>query len=213
MKNSSYDGIILDIDGTIWNTTGIVSIAWNKAIENSGFHVKKVNAQILQHEFGKTMDKIALDLWPELSSSQRDELISYCCTEEHIELDRCELDITYPDVVETIKDLHGSENFFIVSNCQDGYIELTMKKTGIEPYIKDYECYGRTGKSKTENILMLCSRNGLQSPVYIGDTDSDAEACIQAGIPFIWASYGFGRTKHCIDELKKFSDLKKILGK
>lgn len=213
MENNSFDGIILDIDGTIWNTTGIVSIAWNKAIENSKFGAKKVNAQILQQEFGKPMDEIARDLWPNLNSSERDILISYCCTEEQIELEKCSLDITYPDVVETIKDLYSYENFFIVSNCQDGYIELTLKKTGLEPYIKDFECCGRTGKSKSENILMLCSRNGLQSPVYIGDTDGDAEACRQAGIPFIWASYGFGRTRHYIEELKKFSDLKRLIRK
>lgn len=62
MKNSGFNGIILDIDGTIWNTTGIVAVAWNKAIEMSGLKAKKVNAQVLQQEFGKTMDTIASDL-------------------------------------------------------------------------------------------------------------------------------------------------------
>ena len=31
------DGIILDIDGTLWNTTGVVAKAWNKAIADCGF--------------------------------------------------------------------------------------------------------------------------------------------------------------------------------
>ena len=84
MCNKKFDGLILDIDGTIWNTTGIVSVAWNKAIDISGYKVKKVNAQILQKEFGKTMNVIAQDLWPELSDSDRDILLSHCCTEERL---------------------------------------------------------------------------------------------------------------------------------
>ena len=73
MNNNFYDGIILDIDGTIWNTTGIVAVAWNKAIDRSGLDAKKVNAQILQGEFGKTMDVIACDLWPNLSREEQDK--------------------------------------------------------------------------------------------------------------------------------------------
>ena len=70
-----YDGIILDIDGTIWNTTGIVAVAWNRAIDMSGFNARKVVAQDLQKEFGKTMDKIAESLWPDLNADERAILI------------------------------------------------------------------------------------------------------------------------------------------
>ncbi len=65
--SKKFDGIILDIDGTIWNTTGIISVAWNRAIDISGLNARKVNAQMLQAEFGKTMEVIAQDLWPELT--------------------------------------------------------------------------------------------------------------------------------------------------
>ena len=93
-----FDGIILDVDGTIWNTTGIVSVAWNKAIDASGFNARKVNADMLQKEFGKTMDVIAQDLWPDLPADQREHLMSYCCTEEQIALKENQLDIMYPSV-------------------------------------------------------------------------------------------------------------------
>ncbi len=208
----NYDGIILDIDGTIWNTTGIVSVAWNKAIKMSGFDAKKVNAEILQKEFGKTMEEIGLDLWPNLTQSERERLLSECCTEEQIALKENTLDITYPGVVETVKSLYPAENFFIVSNCQDGYIELTLEKTGLKDYVKDFECFGKTGKGKAENIQIICSRNGLQSPVYIGDTQGDSDACLQSGIPFVWASYGFGTSNHYIEKISRFSEIKRIIG-
>ncbi|MBO5607928.1 MAG: HAD family hydrolase [Treponema sp.] len=207
-----YDGIILDIDGTIWNTTGIVAVAWNRAIDISGFPARKVNAQDLQREFGKTMDVIASNLWPNLSKAEQEILLSNCCSEEHIALNENTLDITYPGVVETIKELSSVTNFFVVSNCQDGYIQLMLKKTGLESFVKDFECFGRTGKGKAENIMMVVQRNQLSSPLYIGDIQGDADACKQAGVPFAWASYGFGEVKEYAAKLNVFSDLKEVVG-
>lgn len=207
-----YDGIILDIDGTIWNTTGIVAVAWNRAIDISGFPARKVNAQDLQREFGKTMDVIASNLWPNLSKTEQEILLSNCCSEEHIALKENTLDITYPGVVETIKELSTVTNFFVVSNCQDGYIQLMLKKTGLESFVKDFECFGRTGKGKAENIMMVVQRNQLSTPLYVGDIQGDADACRQAGVPFAWASYGFGEVKEYAAKLNVFSDLKEVVG-
>lgn len=206
-----YDGIILDIDGTIWNTTGIVAVAWNKAIDMSGFNARKVVAQDLQKEFGKTMDKIAESLWPDLNADERAILITSCCAQEQEALYKLDMDISYPGVVETVKELSGLNNFYVVSNCQSGYIELTLEKTGLTPYVRDFECYGRTGRGKAENLMMLVSRNQITSPLYIGDTQTDCDACKQAGIPFVWASYGFGKADSYLAKLERFSDLTQIL--
>ena len=211
LTRRKFDALILDIDGTIWNTTGIVAVAWNRAVDKSGFSAGKVTAQDLQKEFGKTMDIIAADLWPELERSKRDVLMSLCCLEEQLALSENTLDICYPGVAETIRELSASENIYIVSNCQSGYIELTLEKTGLTDCIKDFECYGRTGKGKAENLQLLVSRNHIRQPVYVGDTQSDADACTQAGIPFVWASYGFGKAEKYYDLIQSFPDIKKLL--
>lgn len=39
---------------------------------------------------------------------------------------------------------------------------------------------------------MVILRNGIENAVYVGDTQSDCDAARQAGVPFIFASYGFG---------------------
>lgn len=208
---TKFDGIILDIDGTIWNTTGIAAEGYNIAIEKSGTSARKVTAEVLQREFGKTMDTIAADLWPEFSYADRKQLLFQCCSEQEKALANNEKDITYPGVLETIKELSSTENFYIVSNCQNGYIELTMEKTGLAPYIKDFECFGRTEKTKAENIKLLISRNNLKSPVYVGDTQGDSDACKEAGVPFIWATYGFGKVTEFLAKIDKFSELIKII--
>lgn len=205
------DGIILDIDGTIWNTTPIVAEAWNKAIEKTGYSIQKVSAEILQKEFGKPMNIIAKDLWPDLTDSEAERIMDECCIQEHIALEANTRNITYENVTETIKELSKIKKVFIVSNCQDGYIELTIRKNCIENYITDFECYGHTKKYKAQNILLVKERNNLKNPVYVGDTQGDADACREAGIPFIFAEYGFGDTKDFARKISNLSELKNIL--
>lgn len=66
---------------------------------------------------------------------------------------------------------------------------------GLEKYFKDIECFGATGLSKGENNKLIIRRNGLKQPVYVGDTQGDSQAARQAGIPFVFARYGFGDTE------------------
>ncbi|MBR1640484.1 MAG: HAD family hydrolase [Treponema sp.] len=212
------DGIILDIDGTIWNTTGIVAGAWNIAIEKTnkkaGASIPEVNAEILQQQFGKPMNVIADNLFKGISEEEREELLEMCCNFEQQALEENQKDITYPAVIRVIKELSQSFDIFIVSNCQDGYIELTMKKNGIEEYIKDWECFGHNGKSKAENIKTVALRNKLSFPVYVGDTLGDLLACQEAEVPFIWAKYGFGKEipeEKTSGIINSFEELKAIL--
>ena len=77
-----FDGLILDVDGTIWNTTGIVADAWNKTIDTFFPQVPHVNAEILKGQFGKTMDVIADNLFGVLSAEDKKILMEKCCIYE-----------------------------------------------------------------------------------------------------------------------------------
>lgn len=189
----NIDSLILDIDGTIWNTTNIVAEAWNIAIDNLFPQVPHVSGKILQGQFGKTMKVIADNLFCGLNDDEKQILMNECCNQEQKALHFNNKNITYPNVVETIRIISEKVPVFIVSNCQKGYIEVVLEKNKIEKYITDSECYGNNGKNKDENISLICKRNNLCSPVYVGDTQGDYDACKKAGINFIWASYGFGK--------------------
>ena len=209
-----YDSIILDVDGTIWDTTPIVAKAWNKAIDELFPQVPHVTADILKGQFGKTMDVIGRNLFGVLNDKDQETLLARCCEEEQRALDLNEEDIAYEGVVQTIRELAGKVPLFIVSNCQAGYIELVMKKNRIEDCITDFECFGNNGLTKDRNIKLLVERNGLKTPVYVGDTQGDLEACKAAGVPFIWVEYGFGKVSEegIAGKIKKFSDLEELLG-
>ena len=119
--------------------------------------------------------------------------------------------VYYEGVMDTLKELALEYPLFIVSNCQCGYIEVMMKGAGMEPYIKDFLCFGQTQTSKDQTILKLMEKNNLTSPVYVGDTQGDADSCKNAGIPFIFAAYGLGDVKEDYPTIHSFSELKTIL--
>ena len=197
----------MDIDGTLWNTTGVVAKAWNKAIADCGIDAALVNASGLQKEFGKPMNVIADDLWPALTQEQKDRLMEQCCVREQEALKENHEDISYPAVRDTIKALAQKFRLYIVSNCQSGYIELTMEKNKIADFIKDHECYGDTGLGKADNLRLLVRRNGIKAPVYVGDTQGDADACREAGVKFVWAGYGFGSVQEFAAKIDRFDQL------
>jgi phosphoglycolate phosphatase len=77
-------------------------------------------------------------------------------------------------------------------------------------YFLDFENPGRTGLSKGENIKLIMERNQLQHPAYVGDTDGDRKAAAFAGLPFVFARYGFGQTEtynYAIDRFVQLLDL------
>lgn len=213
LKTMKFDGLILDVDGTIWNTTSIVADAWNQAFDKYFPNLAHVTADILKGQFGKPMDVIADNLFTELNKEEKNILMEKCCEMEQKALLENTINITYDGVIDTIKDISMHMPLFIVSNCQSGYIELVMKKNQITNFIKDFECFGNTGLQKNENIELIVNRNGLKAPVYVGDTQGDFEACKKAGVPFIWAAYGFGRLDKddYFAKIDKFTELENLL--
>lgn len=210
---TNIDSIILDIDGTIWNTTEIVAKGWNKAIEKTFPKENRVTPEILKGQFGKTMNAIAADLFPDLTPEETEILKKQCHAEEKVLLADLTEDISFPNVRRLIPELSKTYKMFIVSNCARGYIHVTMEKNNITDCITDWECHGNTGKSKGENIKAVIERNNLKSPVYIGDTQSDLEACQVAKVPFIWAAYGFGHPESYTAKIDDFSELPELLKK
>ena len=185
------DGIIFDVDGTLWNSTDIVKDAWNDALIKLGYNNPGITAKRLQGLFGLPMDDIIRDILPDSTAGERAK-----CTPVIYEYEDRYLSETggelYPEIIETIKRISETIPVFIVSNCQSGYIELFMKKTGCANYITDHLCPGDTKKFKADNIMMIVEKHGLEFPLYVGDTHMDYEACCKADCRFVFARYGFG---------------------
>ena len=155
------------------------------------------------------MDKIGEILFPEIDQKKRKEIISKWGQSENSLLQKKGGSL-YPELKETLEQLSQKFPLFIVSNCQEGYIESFLEFYQFEAFFTDFENPGRTGLSKGENIKLVIERNQLKDAVYVGDTNWDQEAAVYAGIPFVYASYGFGQVDHCDYKIDSFADLKKL---
>lgn len=202
------DGIIFDMDGTIWDTCDEVAKTWQLAAENNGVAIK-FTRELIKSCMGLVMEDFAKKAMPDI----KDEALRLKIFREGLVYENEYLRLNggnlYPKVIETLETLAKDIPLFIVSNCQAGYIESFMEAHHTEHLFKDYENPGRTGKAKAENISLICQRNNLKNPVYVGDTQGDLNACLQANVPFVYAAYGFGEVEksQCEAVVQSFEDL------
>lgn len=201
-----FEAFIFDVDGTLWDSVDVCVMSWNNAISEHSNYPPVVTRDQLKCLFGKPMKEIFEAVFPGIPEEEQIRLAKYC--EEYENRMLKEIPGTpYPGVADTIRELSKKADLYIVSNCQSGYIELCMEGLGIGEYIKDYACYGDNKVSKGENIRLLMERNGLENVVYVGDTQGDANACKEAGIPMIFATYGFGEVENIEYQISNFTEL------
>lgn len=200
------DAIFLDIDGTLWDSTHIVSDAWNKVLNKKPEIALVITPELLKTLFGKPLPEIASVIFADFPREKQIELINECCAKEH-EFLNARPGIIFEGVVETIKELAQKYPICIVSNCEAGYIELVCEKLGIADCITDSECPGYSGLGKGDNIKLVMERNNFKDIVYVGDTQGDYQATRIAGVPFVFCKYGFGKPDGYEYSIEKFSDL------
>ena len=191
----NYESLIFDIDGTLWDSRQLVAEGYNIQLEKEGLQHLFVTAEDLRPLFGEVMTEIADTILASIDPSERYELMERCMKTENDYLFANECKIGYPNVKETLAELSKKHRLFIVSNSQRGYPELCIEKLGLCDYIEGHLCFGDTGTSKGKTIRTLIEKHNIGSCIYIGDTQGDLEACKEAGIPFIFCTYGLGQAE------------------
>lgn len=203
-------GIIFDMDGTLWDSAEGVVASWNEMIEKHYEPDKVITIEAMQSVMGKTMDKLAAILFPDLEEEERMALLDICGEYENDYL-RIHGGVLYPDLEATLQKLQKKYHLYIVSNCQSGYIEAFLEHYGFEKYFEDIECYGNNKLEKGDNIRNVVNRNHLTDAVYVGDIQGDYEASQVAGVKFIHAAYGFGVIDAKVPEIRCFSELPDVV--
>lgn len=203
-------GIIFDMDGTLWDSAAQVADAWSTVtVPRLG---KAVTKEDMYRTMGMPMDELAKAIFPEHDLSVILPLMEESGKVENEYLARhgaC----PYPGMQETVKALSKEYPLYIVSNCQQGYIEAFLEYYKLGEYFQDFTCFGDNGKQKGENIALIIKRNGLSRGIYVGDIQADYDAAVAGGADFIHAAYGFGAVGADVPRLEAFSDLPRILKK
>ena len=183
--------IIFDLDGTLWDATGQTLSIWNEVFAQRPGISLRLTPSAFRRLMGKTMEEIGALLFPRKSITERNAIMDLCGQQEVLSL-RQTGGRLYDGVEETLSTLQKEFPLMIVSNCQSGYVSAFLEAHRLGGYFCDFEESGRTGKSKSDNIRLIMERNHIDQAVYVGDTAGDQLAARRAGIPFIFAAYGFG---------------------
>jgi len=203
----NYESLIFDIDGTLWDSRALVAEGYNIQLKAEGLEHLFVTVEDLTPLFGKVMTAIADAILATIPEDKRYDIMERCMDTENRYLHQNPCHIGYPKVRETIAELSKTHRIFIVSNAQCGYPEVCIEKLGLGDFVSGHMCFGDTGTSKGKTIRTLMARHGIESAVYIGDTQGDYEATVEAGIPFIWCSFGFGDPEGYDARVDKFEEL------
>ena len=203
----NYESLIFDIDGTLWDSRALVAEGYNIQLKAEGLDHLCVTAEDLKPLFGKVMTEIADSILATIPEENRYDLMERCMATENKYLEENPCHIGYPGVQETIAALSEKYRLFIVSNSQCGYPELCMEKLGLTPFIEGHMCFGDTGTSKGKTIRTLMAKHNITSCAYVGDTQGDYEATVEAEVPFIWCTYGFGTPDGYAQKIDRFEDL------
>ncbi len=202
-------GIIFDLDGTLWDSAQAVVDSWNVVIDRVPDFHKRITVKDMESLMGKTMDDIAFTYFNTVSRERALEILQECMDYENEYLEQVG-GMLYPELENVLADLSKDYFLAIVSNCQSGYIEAFLAYHGLAQYFDDFECFGNTKQEKDANICAVVERNGLSPAMYVGDVFGDYQSTMKAGLPFIWAQYGFGDVPQAQYRIQSLSQLRDV---
>lgn len=209
MQLKQIDGLIFDLDGTLWDASAACVMAWNETFRQTGHEHQSLTEDFIRSVSGLRIERIFSDYLSFIPANKYNEILETYKKNEIIFVQKYG-GALFPGAREVLTQLNSRYRLFVVSNCLVGYIESFISFHKLEGIFTDFESAGNTGLPKSENIRLIIQRNALKNPVYIGDTEWDQEAARAANIPFIYAAYGFRKvegTRYRIDSLTDLTAL------
>ena len=203
--------VIFDLDGTLWDASVPVADSWNVVIEKEVGKEYTLSSEDIMKYMGLTMTEIADRHFGFLPEKERYELSHKCEVFENGYITE-HGGTLFEGVEETLAKLKDmGVPMAVVSNCQEGYVKAFLDSMDMWKYFVDYEEWGRTFLLKADNIKLVMERNGAAKGIYVGDIQKDSDAAHAAGVPCIYAAYGFGEITDGIATINRFDELPAVL--
>jgi phosphoglycolate phosphatase len=188
-----FDSVIFDLDGTLWDASQAITQAFQAARNSVDYIENEVTLAQVQAVTGQPYEVVYERLFPNLPADKFEEYRALCARQELTAAEQ-QGGALYPDLEATLRYLkQQGYRLFIVSNCQVGYVEAFFANSQLGHYFEGHQCFGTKKLPKADNIREVVAQFGLRAPVYVGDTPGDLAASQGAGVPFIFATYGFGQ--------------------
>ena len=199
-----HDAVIFDIDGTLWNACRASAAGWNAGLAKLGID-GKVGPEQIRSVAGKPYEECVDILLPGLKVKYPALLPTLNdCETEAVQSSGGEF---FDGVIDGIQALAGESKVFLVSNCQEWYLNLFLGFSGLKPALAGFDCHGLSSLPKNEMLSRIKSHHSLHHPVYVGDTAGDEAAAKSAGIEFVHVAWGFGDSEGAAKTVGSFTEL------
>ena len=204
------DALIFDMDGTLWDAIDSYCAVWNDTARRLGID-RHVTYDELRPLMGKPLEEIYRVLMgptgadpatfmPLLAERERDMMPGRGGR-------------LYPGVRKTLDCLAArGVGLYMVSNCGADGLRNFLAYTGLGDLMTEALSYGATGVDKDVNIRRLVERYNLRCPAYVGDVQRDSDSSHAAGVPVVYAAYGFGHIADPDFVIHSFPDLLDLYG-
>ncbi|ULB33564.1 MULTISPECIES: HAD family hydrolase [Proteiniphilum] len=199
------DSLIFDMDGTLWDNVDTYAVSWTRGMKKMGYD-KEVTREDILSQMGNEIGVMLKVLVPEWTKEEQNRLF-HAVIESYQELVPTMKPVIFDGVTEGLELLSQRYRLFLLSNCEEGGLVNFMNHTKTEHLITDYMEHGMNMKPKHHNLKLMIEKNGLQAPVYIGDTDSDSRESAMAVVPFVFVTYGFGEAENFNLKFDTFPEL------
>ena len=202
------DSIGFDLDGTLWDSTDSITKAWRTVAAEFGVHLPDLEE--MKSVMGLNRIDLMKKLFPDMDEKLSADFFDRATVECVKELSQHGGKL-YDGVEETLRELSKHYKLYIVSNCQESYMNAFLSYHKLGKYFCDFAYEDPDTLSKGENIKKVIVRNGLTASVYIGDTQGDCNAAKLAAVPFGFAAYGFGTVDRYDYIFSSFFEIGEIL--
>ncbi len=206
---NKFDTIIFDLDGTLWDVTLETYKSVN--IITKKYALEEISLDTVIKCMGMTNDECAVHYMPNIAPEKAIQIFQEMAHQVNLDLQE-KGGIIYQNVEDTLQKLIiKGYKLGIVSNCADGYIEAFFNYSHLEKYFSFYMAASKYHISKGEAIKKVVKDNNLKNPIYVGDTEKDRIASQEAHLPFVYASYGFGKVEKYDYKINNFAELLNII--
>jgi phosphoglycolate phosphatase len=186
---SAYDLIVFDWDGTLMDSTRVISKSLQSACGDIGIAVPSDSDALYVIGLGiaDTLRHVAPDLDEAGKRRLSERYRHHFLAREH------EAPL-YDGVLELLSDLHGrGRRLAVASGKARRGLERALDTTGLRPWFEATRCADEGfAKPHPDMLLMLLDITGVEPAraVMVGDTTHDLELAANAGIDAVAVSYG-----------------------
>jgi phosphoglycolate phosphatase len=199
-----HDAVIFDIDGTLWDASRASAKGWNSGLAKLGID-KKVSPGQMRRVAGNPYEKCVDILLPGLRFNYPG--LIQTLNDYEMAAVKTKGGEFFNGVIIGVQELSRDFKVFLVSNCQEWYLNLFLDFSGLKPALAGFDCHGLSGLPKNKMLSRIKSKYFLNNPVYVGDTASDETAAKLAGIDYVYVAWGFGKPGRGTQTVGSFTEL------